>query len=609
MTFLNPWFLLGTLLVVVPVVIHLWFQRKLKKIPFSTLQFLKRTEARRFGWLKLREWLILFLRCLFILLLFLSLARPQLKNHSLGSGRLASVLLIIDNSYSMSYGGNFQTMMDIVRRVIAMYSPNSEFCIIPLCRAEQEPLYWMTKQSAVAHLDKIGLANSGGKIRDALSYAPVPEFKYAIEYIYIGDGQSANFEGFADLKITPGRFYWVRVPAGNNIAISKVALKDPLTVPMDEYVLEVTLTSYSARIWSGRVGLTRGDFYVERPCDLMPGVDGAVDFTLPLAVLSGQVQLFDDSLLVDNAYYFSKSLPQSINVLVVGSSPYVMRAMVSGHSTGVPFKVDNVAQVSGVDLRRYDVLLMEDIREISEMDEIKILDHLARPGAALIVILHEEVGSVMQDFLSEICRIKEVVTPKGYVAVDWIAAQHPVLSIFSSSGALKDVQYYRYQRVHTEREVLARFAGGDPFIIVKGNVAVITGALNAQSTNFVYKSSFVPVILRLMLSLTAQRQSKELFVGDRALGYGSVRMPSGEILGSEAEFSMPGFHLADGETLCVNVRPEEGNLNTLGPERARVLNVQPIDAEQLRAGSDLAGLLLMFALVVLAAELILLRLN
>jgi hypothetical protein len=252
---------------------------------------------------------------------------------------------------------------------------------------------------------------------------------------------------------------------------------------------------------------------------------------------------------------------------------------------------------------------LEDIREISEMDEIKILDHLAKPGAALIVILREEVGPIMQDFLSETCRIKEVVTPKGYVAVDWIAEKHPVLSIFTSSGAFKDVQYYRYQRVQTEQEVLARFAGGDPFIILKGNVAVITGPLNAQSTNFVYKSSFVPVILRLVTSLAARQQSKEFLVGDRALEYGSVRMPSGEILSREAEFSMPGFHFVDGETLCVNVRPEEGNLNILGAGRAQILNVQQIDPEHQLTGSDLSSILLMLALVSLAAELGLLLLR
>ena len=104
MTFLHPLYLLGISLIAVPIIIHLWFKKRLKKIPFSTLRFLKKSEAKKFGWLKFREILILVLRCLFITFLFLCLAKPQIKGKFFGAGRLSSVILFIYNSYSMAYG-------------------------------------------------------------------------------------------------------------------------------------------------------------------------------------------------------------------------------------------------------------------------------------------------------------------------------------------------------------------------------------------------------------------------------------------------------------------------------------------------------------------------
>ena len=101
-----------------PIIIHLWFQKKLKKIPFSNLQFLKTSEVKRFGWLKFREILILVLRCLFVSFLFLSLARPQLQRNVFRVGRLASVVIIVDNSYSMAYGENFTLAKKMAREML-----------------------------------------------------------------------------------------------------------------------------------------------------------------------------------------------------------------------------------------------------------------------------------------------------------------------------------------------------------------------------------------------------------------------------------------------------------------------------------------------------------
>ncbi|MCK4941620.1 hypothetical protein KAS45_05960, partial [candidate division WOR-3 bacterium] len=243
------------------------------------------------------------------------------------------------------------------------------------------------------------------------------------------------------------------------------------------------------------------------------------------------------------------------------------------------------------------------LKEISEVDRIRLLNHRLERGSALISILGEEVGENLRDFLSGCCRVGESVSPKGYVTLDWIDEASLVFKVFAGSGALRDVQYFRYTQVEADEGVLARFTGGDPFLVACDDMVVLTGLLNPQSTNFVYKSAFIPVILRLIVNLVVEPYDNELYVGDRVSASGTVRTPAGELLNNDDELTMPGFHFIDDETLCVNVRPEEGDLRILGSERADILNVQRIEPERDLMGSDLARFFLILALMAIILEL------
>ena len=604
MTFLHPWFLLGFALAAVPILIHLWFRRRLKKIPFSTLQFLRSTEARRFGWLRLREWLILATRCLFVIFLFLGLARPHLKSTLFGMGRLASVYLIADDSYSMAYGDNFTRMKELGRQVISRYSPNSEFCIVPLCGGlEGSEYYWMRKESVLHRLDRIDLSYDEGSIREVLERLPEMEPEHAVEYVYIGDGQADNFRDFPVRLYAEGVFFWVKVNTGGNIGISRVMLKDPVALPLRDYTLQVNLSSYSSRLWSGRVGVTSGEYYLEKECVLQAGAETNVDFEMPVDYSTGKVEVFDDSLLSDNVCYFIEQLPRRMKLFLVGNSPYLLRALQSEPAEEGPFEVHVADQIGNTDLRRYDAIVLAGLHEISDGERLRLFDFLSRPNAGLLVTLDDSIGSNLGDILAATCRIDESVLPKGYVVVDWIDKEHRIFNIFEDQRAMRDVQFYRYVRTHAQDGVLARFSTGDPCIIVRNNTVVIAGRMISTSTNFVYKSSFVPVFLRLLVDCVTRLGQREFYVGESVAPLSMVRTPAGDVLLSGDAFKIPGFYTHDGESLCVNVEPNEGDLRALGEERAGILNIRQVDPERDLVGSDLSTLFLVMALFSIAAEL------
>jgi hypothetical protein len=83
-----------------PILFHLFFRLRRQVREFPSLMFFLRIDPRLSAKRKIHEWLILFLRCLFLLLLILALMRPLIGVKGLG-GSVAR-LILIDNSGSMA---------------------------------------------------------------------------------------------------------------------------------------------------------------------------------------------------------------------------------------------------------------------------------------------------------------------------------------------------------------------------------------------------------------------------------------------------------------------------------------------------------------------------
>ena len=86
--------------IILPIVFHLFFRFRKRVHDFPALLFFQRIDPRLSSKRKLHEWLVLFLRCLFIALLLAALLRPLLGVHQ-QSGSVAR-LVLIDNSGSMA---------------------------------------------------------------------------------------------------------------------------------------------------------------------------------------------------------------------------------------------------------------------------------------------------------------------------------------------------------------------------------------------------------------------------------------------------------------------------------------------------------------------------
>lgn len=114
MNFLYPSFLFGLMAVSVPIAIHLFNFRRTRRVFFTNVALLRTVQTETKSFRRLKHWLILACRCLFLACLVLAFAQPFIPSkNKLGLSRQGVTSLYVDNSFSMQNERNTKRYLDI----------------------------------------------------------------------------------------------------------------------------------------------------------------------------------------------------------------------------------------------------------------------------------------------------------------------------------------------------------------------------------------------------------------------------------------------------------------------------------------------------------------
>src|SRR5210317_340083 len=116
MNYLNPLMLLGVLGLALPILAHMLNRYQVKFTDWAAMRFLNRSVRVRSRQLRLRDIILLILRCLAMLLIVFAIARPATKSSESAIAALgeqsAAVIIALDASFSMQEGKGGQTRSD-----------------------------------------------------------------------------------------------------------------------------------------------------------------------------------------------------------------------------------------------------------------------------------------------------------------------------------------------------------------------------------------------------------------------------------------------------------------------------------------------------------------
>lgn len=369
--FLAPIYLLAAAAAVVPLALHLWWRRKPRPMPFSTLRFLDDAVARTRRSSRLTHLLVLLLRLLAVLLVAAAFARPKLPARAgAAAAGHRQVWLVVDGSASMQVrlpgGTGFSVARDWALGLVHGLRPGDKAALLlpglPEPRAVFPPV--------TAH-DRLGDALAQAKpgftrvdlirfLADTLERNPEAAGLGGLEIHLFSDFQTAawpNRGPAADtlaqwLKARDARLFLNRVQpaavpnagiiqgtaawtAGGDLEAAAALRATPDFAGPAAITLLLDGREQERRAVAPTPGRTEQTTLRGRP-------DGRTGAATP-----GRLELTEDLFPLDNVWYLAAPRPEGVKIRVVGDGEpersgalFVRAALAVGGRRGPGFTVE-----------------------------------------------------------------------------------------------------------------------------------------------------------------------------------------------------------------------------------------------------------------------------
>ncbi|OEK03419.1 hypothetical protein BFP97_18685 [Roseivirga sp. 4D4] len=325
--FLNPTLLWGLLAISIPIIIHLFNLRRVKKIEFSNTSLLKRVKEESSAKRKPVELLILISRILGVILLVLTFARPVYKNQKNDLSLQDEVLVYLDNSLSLSVRGDgaqtaFDNAYSLTQDLVNAYPDGTVFRFI-------ENSY---SNSIATEFTKSSLTDNLTEIKQV----GVDRSFLEISNRQTGQGISGDIYFVSDFQDNTG-LELLRTDTANNYFLVPVAGSEYSNIYVDSVYLQNTFLSGSVTNLL-RIQLRRNDRSIDQVNlklyidDRLSGTSqvnfegdllASYDFEIP-SVDQGmdkiRITLDDPGLAFDNDYYLAINQLDKIRVLEIYQS-------------------------------------------------------------------------------------------------------------------------------------------------------------------------------------------------------------------------------------------------------------------------------------------------
>lgn len=541
MNFLYPSFLFGLLTISVPIAIHLFNFRRTRRVFFTNVALLRTVQTETKSFRRLKHWLILAARCLFLACLVLAFAQPFIPSkNKLGLSRQGVTSLYLDNSYSMQNERNEKRYLDIATGKLDE--------LLTLFR-NATSLQLLTNDFSAAEQQ----ASTAEAIRDRVTsvrFAHTPRTLEAVyrrqrnllssqnlggrnQLFWFSDFQKSTVGNLSRLKFdSTDRLFIVPLDAQptRNVYVDSVWLSTPFIREMQNNSLNIKLTNGGREnVKNLPVRLYLDDAQTSTASANLPP-DGSATVSLNFNVTSkgyhrGRIVFEDFPITFDNQYFFVIEASPAVRVLHLyeqRSPKDYVNAVFSNDSLFVrrSFSAQNfdVGQ-----LRETDLVVLEGVVQVSGTLRQE-LERFVRQGGSLTVIppTNPDAGSY-GPFLSGL----GVAGVQTLPATPQTPGPLPLANPDRRNPFFSDVFQQSYQSEPLNLPSVApvwRWNAGERLLTLRdgspmlsqsqvrsttgrqGTIYVLAAPLTAEYGNFAEHALFVPVMYKMAaLSVRPQR--------------------------------------------------------------------------------------------------------
>ena len=396
MEFIYPSFLWALGALALPIIIHLFYFRRFKKVEFTNVRFLKEIKEETASRSKLKNLLVLLSRLLAIAFLVFAFAQPFLSDGQKIKKGDSAISIFVDNSFSMNALSSDIPLLDIAkekaRQVVNAYSESDQYQILTH-DFEGRHQRLVSKEDALGLIDEIQITpevktidkviNRQLQVMDLgeenkVSYV-ISDFQTSISDVSMA--QDTSYE----LNLVP-----IQSVQEANISIDSAWFDSPIAMPNQNNKLVVEITNHSDEASEGvRLSMNQageekpvGSFNIAARSTIVDTVN--VSF-IKTGYQDAILKVSDYPVQFDDEYYLTFYAKENIKVLSInnGGENRYLTAVFNGLNN---FELTNqsVNQVQFDRIPEYDLIVLNDLAAISSGLSSELQSYIMNGGNALV---------------------------------------------------------------------------------------------------------------------------------------------------------------------------------------------------------------------------------
>jgi len=539
MSFAYPEFLFALAAISVPVIIHLFNFRRFKKVYFSDIRFLKDVEIETKSRNKLKNLLILLSRILAIIFLVMAFARPVIPTGNKATAASNSVVVYIDNSFSMSAEGEAGSLLEEAKakaiEVGSAYANGAE-------------LHVLTNDFSAAHFRNLSFEEFKNEVASVQSSPQVRNFDDVVSrassvfdamapssLYFISDLQTktstpkeSSVDSLLSIYIVP-----VQSEVESNIYIDSCWFDSPSRLPLQPDNLNVRIRNAGGKdIENLSVKLTLNG--VQRSVgtttiSAKTYEDVVLNFTnagngLQLA----EVSIQDYPITYDDHYYLSFNLANAISILSVNgqsASNAAAKLFDSEPNFTVTQVSDGALDYSA--LSTTDLVILNEVSNFSSGMIQELMKFVSAGGSLLFIPSEKPEFSSTNELLLAIGAEQFTRSDSSKLKVEGVNLKSKVFkNVFTQWEDRIDLpavskHFGTATRTTASSERLLTLANGEPLLSSykkeKGNSYVLSAPLRDSWTNFHRHALFVPAFYNIALNSVTNSVSTEIIGSDELI--------------------------------------------------------------------------------------------
>ena len=413
MQFLYPNFLYALLALAIPVIIHLFYFRRFKKVYFTNVRFLKEVKEESSARRKIKNLLVLLSRLLAVAFLVIAFAQPFIPQAGEVKKGEKTVSVFVDNSFSMSALSEDVPLVEKAkqraREIVSAYSVEDRFQILTN-DFEGRHQQLVSKEDALNLIDELKISPSVKELSKVLSRQEQAlnsgTSENRVAYL-ISDFQrnitdfTADQDTTFDINLVP-----LQSVQEKNISIDSCWFDAPVRMINQTNTLVVKVKNHSDAP-AENIRLSINHEGQQKPVGTLsiPPRSSVTD-TINITIMrtgwhEAVLNITDYPVQFDDKFFFTFNVAEEINVLVIndGAPNKYLNAAFAGVDY---FKINNQAsnQLNYSTLPEHELIVTNSLKNISTGLASELNQYVTNGGNLLVFPGVNAKAESYQNFLS-----------------------------------------------------------------------------------------------------------------------------------------------------------------------------------------------------------------